>query len=379
MSQVQGHCDSKFEGLRNLFQSFIDSGEELGASIVVNIDGENVVDVWGGFANASRTKHWEMDTIVNVFSTTKTVSALAALTLIDRGLLDVNGNVSQYWPEFGANGKEDILVRHILSHTSGVSGWDEPVTVEDLCNFEKASGMLTQQAPWWTPGTASGYHSWTMGFLIGELVRRVTSMTLKEFVAKEIAGPLDADFQIGALEKDWDRISDLIPPRDKSNTSALDPQSIAAKTFKNPILDISFVSSAQWRQAELGAANGHGNARSVARLLSVVALGGQIDGKRHLLSPETIDLIFQQQADGVDLAANMPLRFGIGFGLSGKHTAVDWMPCGRICFWGGYGGSIVIMDLDRRLTISYVMNKMDEVGLGSDRTKAYVEAVYKML
>ena len=153
--------------------------KKLGASIAVNINGRNVVDIWGGYADEDQCHPWEKDTIVNLFSTTKTVTALAALMLIDRGQLDIDANVSQYWPEFAANGKQDVKVRHILSHRSGLSGWEETMTLESICDFEKAASSLARQAPWWTPGTASGYHSFTWGFLIGELVRRITCQNLE--------------------------------------------------------------------------------------------------------------------------------------------------------------------------------------------------------
>ena len=166
MTRVQGYLDTRFDNLRALFDSFLDSGEELGASICVNIDGENVVDIWGGTADITHRRPWQRDTITNVFSTTKTISALICLVLSSRGHIDLDERVCKYWPEFGANGKEKITVRHIMSHTSGVSGGALPITVDDLCtDFEGSAAQLADQGPWWEPGTASGYHSLTMGFL----------------------------------------------------------------------------------------------------------------------------------------------------------------------------------------------------------------------
>ncbi|KAJ9664368.1 hypothetical protein H2198_000297 [Neophaeococcomyces mojaviensis] len=383
MALVHGSCDKKFEKLKTLLQQLIESGEELGASIAINIDGENVVDIWGGYASESRDTIWEKDTITNVFSTTKTVTALAGLMLIDRGLLDANAKVSQYWPEFAQNGKEDIEVRHILSHTSGVPSWDLPVTLEDVCDLEKSTRMLAEQAPWWKPGTAAAYHSFTIGHLVGELVRRVTGKSLKEFVADEIAGPLHADFQIGVREQDLPRVSDVVLalPKNLENPQPvpdLQPGTISYKVMTNPAFQSSWANSKLWRSADLGGGNGHGNARSVVQMLSAISLGGSVGGKQ-VLSPRTIDMIFQEQSMGPDLATNEVIRRGIGYGLTGKDTFVDWLPTGRICFWGGYGGSIIIMDLDRRLTISYVMNRLDNVGIGSRRTKIYVKAIYEAL
>jgi CubicO group peptidase (beta-lactamase class C family) len=219
-----------------------------------------------------------------------------------------------------------------------------------------------------------------MGNLVGELVRRTTGRTLTQFVAEEIATPLGADFQIGAAEQDWSRISPIVPFPPPAELPQLEPNSIAAKAILNPLLEPKFANSAAWKNAELGGDNGHGNARSVTRMLSIIMLRGQVDGVQ-LLSPKTIDLIFQEQARGVDLAIGLPIRWGIGFGLPGDgDTFVDsWMPKGRVCYWGGWGGSVVIMDLDRRVTISYIMNKMDNVGAGNSRGQAYVKAVYKAL
>ncbi|KAM3078080.1 hypothetical protein ACMFMG_002617 [Clarireedia jacksonii] len=370
MAQVSGHCDEKFQAVQKLFQKFLEDGDELGASITVNLDGQNVVDIWGGYTDESKTQLWQRDTIVLVMSTTKAITALAALVLIDRGLLNPYSKVSQYWPEFAANGKGDIEVRHILSHTSGVAGWDERVTHDDLRNFEESAAKLAKQAPWWTPGTASGYHSVTYGFLVGKLVRQTTGKTLTQFVAEEIAGPLNADFQIGAAEKDWPRIAKLVFPK-TAGPPSVKVGRLAAKVFANPPMVAGFAETPEWRKAEIGSGNGHGNANGVARILSAISLGGVVNGRK-LLSPETIDLIFKEQSNGEDLVTGETFRFGIGYGLTGKNTNLHWLPEGHICLWGGYGGSIIIMDLDRRLTIS-------NVGIGSERTKAYVKAVYSAL
>ena len=197
-SAVHGHADARFDKVADALAEEIASGAEVGAAIAVDLDGESVLDVWGGHADAARTVAWERDTIVNVWSSTKTVTSLSALILADRGLLDLDAPVARYWPEFAANGKQDVKVRHVLSYTSGVAGWQEPMTIDDLYDWDKATSMLAAQAPWWEPGTASGYHALNYGFLVGELVRRTAGVSLKDFVRDEIAGPLDADFQFGA-------------------------------------------------------------------------------------------------------------------------------------------------------------------------------------
>ncbi|WP_445150363.1 serine hydrolase domain-containing protein [Baekduia sp. Peel2402] len=369
-AEVSGHCDTRFAPVRDALAEQLASGEELGASIVVDLDGATVVDVWGGWRDAERSVPWTQDTIVNVWSTTKTVTALAALVLVDRGLLDPYAPVAKYWPEFAANGKEAIEVRHLLSHTSGVSGWEAPFTAQQMYDTEAATAALAAQAPWWEPGTASGYHAQNQGHLIGELVRRVSGRSLTEFVAQELAGPLEADFTIGTPPAAWDRIAPVIaPPPLPIDMSALDPESPMFKTFTGPVADANNANTPAWRAAELGALNGHGNARSVARLLRVLSLGGA-----GLLSPETIDVIFDEQSHGPDLVLAVPLRFGIGFALPETET-VPYAPQGKACYWGGWGGSLIIADLDRRLTISYMMNKMAPGIIGSERSEAYVRAV----
>src|SRR5580700_278885 len=378
MAELLGKCDDQFEGLRAALARNLDSGEELGASLVLDIDGEIAVDIWGGFRDEARTQPWDADTITNVWSTTKTVTSLAALMLVDRGELDVDAPVARYWPEFAAAGKDGVLVRHLLSHTSGVSGLDQPAVIEDLYDWEKSTARFAAQAPWWPPGTASGYHALNFGHLIGEMLRRITGTSLKQFVAEEIAAPLGADFQIGAAETDWGRIAPVVPPPPLPfDLAALDPASPAVKTLTGPFVAAEVANTPGWRHADLGAVNGHGNARSVARVMSVVARGGEADGVR-LLGRDTIDLIFREQQNGIDLVLGVPLRFGIGYGLP-QRDILPWLPDERICYWGGWGGSMIVIDVGRRMTISYMMNKMGPGVIGSERSAEYGQAVYDAL
>src|SRR3984885_675343 len=295
MADLLGKCDDRFAGVRDALARNLDSGEELGASLVLDIDGEIVVDLWGGFSDEARTIAWGEQTITNVWSSTKTVTSLAALMLVDRGELDVDAPVARYWPDFAAQGKQDILVRHVMSHASGVSGLDQPASVADLYDWPAATARMAAPAPWGEPGTASGYPALNYGHLVGEVVRRISGKPLRQFVAEEIAGPLGADFQIGAAETDWDRIAPVVPPPPLPfDLEALGPDSPAGKTLTGPAVQAQDANTPAWRQADMGAINGHGNARSVARVMSVVARGGEVDGVR-LLSPGTIDQIFREQ------------------------------------------------------------------------------------
>ncbi len=374
MTDISGHCDARFSDVRDLLAANLASGADVGASIHVTVEGRPVVDLWGGWIDAAHSAPWTEHTIVNVWSTTKTMSALAALMLADRGRLDLDAPVATYWPEFAAQGKESVLVRHLLSHTSGVSGWEQPFEVPDMFDVIASAAHLAAQAPWWEPGTASGYHAINYGHFVSELCRRIDGRGLVQFVAEEIAGPLGADFQIGAAETDWGRVSDVIPPTDlEFDMTDVDLDGPMIKTFMGGFPGAEIANTAGWRLADIGAANGHGNARSVARIQQVVANGGAVDGIR-LLSPDTIDEIFREQADGKDLVLNLPLRFGIGYGLR-DATTLPYLPEGRVCFWGGWGGSMIVMDLDRRLTVCYVMNRMESRIIGCPRSEAIMATV----
>jgi CubicO group peptidase (beta-lactamase class C family) len=362
MADICGTCDERFAQVRDVLSSNLDAGLDLGASVAVYVGGEPVVDIWGGFVDSDKTMPWKEDTLINVWSTTKTMVALCALILNDRGDLDLHAPVAKYWPEFGTAGKDDIEVRHLLSHTSGLSGWSEPITVEDLYDWDKATSLLAAQEPWWSPGTASGYHAITQGYLVGEVVRRITGQTIGTWFAHEVAGPLGADFLIGTPAAYDSRVVPVVPPPPLAAQllADLDPASPAARTLGNPPLDAAVSYQVPWRRAEIPAANGHGNARSVAAIQSVLACGGEVNGVR-FLSEEGCEAIFEEQSNGKDLVLGVDLRFGMGFGLS-----AELMPIGpRACYWGGWGGSLVILDLDTKLVVTYVMNRM-ESGLVGD-------------
>jgi CubicO group peptidase (beta-lactamase class C family) len=375
MSAVEGYCTTRFEKMRAVLAASLESGEDLGASVAVVADGEMVVDVWGGWADTARTVPWTEHTLTNVWSSTKTMTSLSALVLADRGELDLDASVASYWPEFAANGKGDIPVRALLGHTSGVSGWAQPVEVEDLYDWDKSTAMLAAQPPWWEPGTASGYHALNQGHLVGEVIRRITGRRLGQYFAEEIAGPLQADFHIGLAPEDEARVSNVVPPPPLPfDLSTLDADSPCYKTFTGPAPEASVAWTSAWRRADIGAANGQGNARAVARIQAAIANGGEFDGVR-LLSPATIERIFEEQANGIDLVLGIPLRFGIGYGLP-EPTTMPYLPKGRVCFWGGWGGSIVVNDVDRRLTIAYMMNRMGEGIIGGPRAEALIRAAY---
>lgn len=374
IDRVHGHCDPRFSSLRNLLQDNLSRGEELGASLCVNVDGNTLVDLWGGYTTEARTEVWSEDTITCVWSSSKCITNLAALILVEKGLLDLHEKVSTYWPQFAANGKEDTEIRHLLSHTSGVSGWEQPITFDEICDVESATARLATQSPWWKAGTASGYHAISQGHLLGEVIRRITGKTLSQFVADEICSPLNVDFQYGCREEDEYRAAEIIPVPNPFPPD-VDRASVAGKTGLGSPIEATYANSPTLRKSALGASNGFSNARALARAMSILSLGGEVDGHRYL-SPQVAERAVEEQIDGVELVFGNRAKWTMGYALATTDPQFNWIPQGRVCFWGGWGGSICIMDLDRRMTITYVMNKMDNCLVGSDRTRAYVRAIY---
>jgi CubicO group peptidase (beta-lactamase class C family) len=381
--EIQGTCEERFGAMREAFAANFAEGSEprdVGASLAMTLDGELVVDLWGGTVTTDSAADvpWERDTIINVWSTTKTLSALCCLLLADQGELDLYAPVAKVWPEFGAGGKGEIAMRHVMSHTAGLSGWQEPITVEDLYDWEKVTSLLAAQEPWWEPGTASGYHAITQGFLEGEVVRRVTGQTIGEFAAKEVTGPLGVDFHIGTAAEHDGRVAHVIPPSAPLSVEGAEEGSIALRTLLNPQppLDAAVSSTIPWRRAEIPAAGGHGNARAVALVHTPMACGGEANGVR-LLSPQGIEPVFDEQTYGQDLVIPMVVRHGIGFGLPSPELPIS--PNERACFWGGWGGSVAVIDLDARMSFSYVMSMMGEGTVGDMRAAGPLLAAYMAL
>ncbi|WP_406480293.1 serine hydrolase domain-containing protein [Streptomyces sp. NBC_01615] len=347
MAEIQGSYDDLFTAVPEALAALLDAGD-VGASVAVFVDGEPVVDVWGGFADADRTIPWQRDTIAGVWSVTKTMTALSALILADRGELDLDAPVARYWPEFAAEGKDGVLVRHLLSHTAGLPNWDG--TVEELYDWPSATARLAELAPQWEPGTAAGYHSLTQGYLVGEVVRRITGRSVGEFFADEVAGPLGADFHMGLSAEHDHRVALAVPPPSRDEdylASAPSPTAAAATGTRIRLRDGNSVA---WRRAQIPAASGFGNARSVALVQSVMACGGTVRGVR-LLSQAGCDRAWEEQFSGEDRILGMPMRWGLGYGLFGGTYG-----------WGGWGGSMVMIEPDARMAVSYVPNQMREPG-----------------
>lgn len=375
-SLSHGFTKDGFTAMRDAFEGNFTRGLDVGASVAVTLNGETVVDLWGGHADAEKTRAWEKDTIVNVYSTTKTMTALTALLVADRGELDFDVPVAKYWPEFAANGKENVKVSHLMSHSSGLSGWKEALTRDDLYDWEKATSLLAAQAPFWEPGTAAGYHGMTQGYLVGEVIRRVTGKTVGIVFREEIAEPLGADFHIGLPASEDDRVADLIPPPPNPPLPEGVTLSEIQKSMMNPPTDPLDTRTREWRGAEIPAAGGTGNARAVAEIHAILANGGVAKGKR-FLSEAGCRKALELQVEGTDLVMGIPARFGLGFGLGG-----GLMPLPNpddVIFWGGYGGSLTIIDMKARTSFAYVMNKMASTTTGDTRAFVLATTMWKAL
>ncbi|MFF4394983.1 serine hydrolase domain-containing protein [Streptomyces sp. NPDC001480] len=382
--RVHGHCDARFTAVRRAFEENFRDREELGAAVAVTVGGETVVDLWGGWADAARSRPWQRDTLVNVWSTSKGPVALCAHILADRGLLDFDAPVADYWPEFAAAGKEKVLVRHLLSHRAGLSGPREPHSLRELYDWELTTARLAATEPWWEPGTRSGYHALTYGFLVGEVVRRVSGLRPGAFLEREVTGPLGIDFRIGLPEREAGRAAELVHPRAASSGeqaaifSQLAPAAIAALT--NPAVGAKEANTPEWRAAEIPAANGHGTARAVAELYGVFAGRGTYRGLR-VLSAEAAERVREGQGSCRDLVLGAGFEreteVGLGLWLSGPNGSYGPNP--RAFGHDGFGGSCGLADPEAGASLGYVMNRMGPHIADDPRKRALVDALYRAL
>ncbi|HEX2894879.1 MAG TPA: serine hydrolase domain-containing protein [Marmoricola sp.] len=373
---IDGTCTEAFLPLRDLLEKNLAAGEDTGASLAVVHDGELVVDLWGGEARPGVP--WERDTITQVWSVTKAMAGLAVLTLVERGLLDLDAPVTDYWPEFGAHGKDGVLVRQLMGHTSGVPGWTDQVSVEDILDLEHAEALLAAQEPWYEPGSGPAYQIVCHGHLLDGVVRGATGRPLADVLHEDVMAPLGGGFRLGVPEDELDRCADLLPPPPSNvDYAALGPDHFLIRTVVNPLLaPVEVCNTAAWRQGAVGGAGGHGNARGIARAQALLSHGGEVDGVR-LLSRDTIERVFEVQSEGVDLVLAVPVRFGIGFGL--PMPSAPAIPDGRVSWWTGYGGAVVVNDADRRTTLAYAPNRLADHMVSSPRTDDYVRTAFACL
>ena len=376
--EIQGTCAAGFEPVRAAFAENFADRDEIGASVAVVYRGDSVVNLWAGWADPGQTRPWEADTLTNVWSTTKAMTSLAAQILIEAGELDPDAPVARYWPEFAAAGKADLPVRLLMCHQAGLSGLAVPTAIEDYYDWERITAELAAQEPLFPPGTAQGYHAITFGFLVGEVIRRITGTSPGQFFAEQVAGPLRADFFIGVPESELGRCSDLQGVRPSEDEQAAvaqayanaHPAALAALT--NPPLTGDEANAPGWRMAEIPAANGHGTALALATILGAVA-----DGSERLISSRTLERARTGQGHFTDLVLGFPVQFGLGYALSGPEG--HYGPNPRAFGHDGFGGSAAAADPEAGVAFAYVMNRMG-LNLSDDpRKMAVIDAVYKSL
>ena len=377
--EVHGRCDARFARVREAFAEGFRARGELGAAVALAVEGELVVDLWAGHVDDARTRPWQRDTLVNVYSTTKGVTALAAQRLVDEGRLDLDAPVARYWPEFAQAGKGALPVRWLLSHRAGLPAVRKLLPNEALYDWDAMTSALAAEAPWWEPGSAHGYHAVSFGWLVGEVVRRIAGKSLGGYVRETFARPLELDFHIGLPESEHARVADIVQPAapDPNGEAAqlfvralADPEGVTARAFMNPPSMALGPNVPAWRSAEIPGANGHGTARALAVLYGRAALG---DAGGVISSDATLRCR-AEQSRGPDLVLGVPTRFGQGFMLR-QETHEGGRCLGTGAFGHpGAGGSLAFAEPERRLGFGYVMNRMGPRILLDDRAIALVEA-----
>ncbi len=384
--EIHGYCDQRFSELKTVFLHHFTTGKELGAAVAVVIDGQMVVDLWGGYADFNRATPWQKDTLVNVHSTTKGFTSACVHRLVDQGRVDIDQPVAHYWPEFARNGKGGITIRHVLCHRAGLPAIKEPLPAEAMFDWRTMTSALADQAPWWLPGTRHGYHAHTYGWLLGEVVRRVTGKSLGAYFREEIAGPLGIDFHIGLPERHHQRVAAIskLPPPPPGTSPDLGyimmtrPEDVTTKAFSNPpihrIHDVT--NTWQWRSAEIPSSNGHGTGAAIARFYGALACGGCLDGVR-VLSAQAIGMARSEHSRGPDEVLKVNTRFGLGFLLPQPGSTMG--PNEKAFGHPGMGGSLGFADPEARIGFGYVMNRSQGSILIDDRPAALIEALYSSL
>jgi CubicO group peptidase (beta-lactamase class C family) len=378
MAAVDGWVEPRFEGVREAFARNFDRHGEIGAACCVYLGGRPVVDLRGGTADPASARPWAEDTLQIVFSATKGVTAICIHLLAERGALDLDAPIAAYWPEFAACGKERIPVGWVLCHKAGLAAVEGDLTLEEVLAWDPVVEAIAAQAPNWEPGTAHGYHVRSFGWILGELIRRITGRSPGRFLAEEIAAPLGLDFWIGLPPAELPRTARLVPaPEDTpSLVELLGAESLTARAIGGP--SGLFAYDGMWNRPELLAAempstNGVGDARSLARLYAAVI--GEVDGLR-ILAPETVERARQVEAEGPDRVILVPARYGLGFMLPPMLAA----GAGEKSFGHpGAGGSLAFADPEAGLAFAYVMNQMRFDLRGDPRAESLVQATYESL
>lgn len=381
---IEGVCEPRFAAVREAFAENFAARGEIGAGVAVMLDGRPVVDLWGGFADAERGRAWQRDTLVNVFSVGKGLTALCALLLVDRGRLDLDAPVCHCWPEFAAGGKERVTLRQLLSHQAGLPAVEPRLAEDALLHWDVMTAALAAQAPWWEPGTRHGYHVNTFGFLVGEVVRRVDGRSLGTLLRQEIAAPLGADVHIGlAAEHDarvahFEWLPELAAPTVSDPAMLTREQRMWHHTYFNPpgLSGHGTVNTPAWRRVEIPSTNGHATARGVARIYAALAAGGALEGVR-LVDRALLREAATEHVNGPDaVLSDRTTRFGLGFQLPLPERPLGPNP--GVFGHFGAGGALGFADPEAGVAFGYVMNRMGP-RWQNPTTRALVDALYSAM
>ena len=359
--QIQGYFDLKFEAVKDAFAALFDDPQERGAALCVQVGGETVVDIWAGVADKDGQQAWHSDTILNLFSCTKPFTAVTALQLVAEGKLELDAPVARYWPEFAAAGKERITLRHLLSHRAGLPAIRQSLPAEALYDWQTMTDALAAEAPWWALGEGHGYAPITFGWLVGELLRRVEGRGPGESIVARTAKPLGLDFHVGLADEEFHRVATI--SRGKGNlgdaaaqrmlkTMMSDAQALTTRAFANPPSIMTSTNKPEWRRMQQPAANGHGNARSLAGFYS-----GLLDGS--LLDSELLAELTREHSVGEDRTLLTPTRFGLGCMLDQPAVANATYGMGPGAFGHpGAGGTTGFADPERDVAVGFVTNNL---------------------
>jgi CubicO group peptidase (beta-lactamase class C family) len=379
---LAGTYEPEYRAVVDAFVENFEVEDEVGAACAIVLDGRAVVDVWGGWRDGARAKAWDAPTTVCMMSVAKGITAICFNMLIDRGLVDPNARVTDYWPEYGRNGKEKTRVRHFLDHTAAVPVLTtNPLWPGAMFDREAIVKALEEQEPLWEIGTKAAYHVHHQGFLLGEIMRRVTGKTVGPFLRTEVTTPLRAEYYIGGMtDEEQSLVAEVMPNMEAKLFAAKDgpdQTSLRALAFKqNPNEPwATTMNRREWRTVEVASGSGHGNARGVARIYGALGLGGDLDGV-HLMSQAQIEAMITEQHHQIEALQDRPYHQALGL-LLNTPEAVYMGPNMRSFGHHGIGGSIGFCDPDARLGFSYACNKMHAVGTNGPRAARLIDAFYR--
>ncbi len=370
---VTGQSASRFDNVRAVFAENLENGDDLGAACAVSVDGELVVDLIGGYQDRKKERRWQTDTIASIFSSGKAVVALLVAQAVEAGLLDYNQQVAHYWPEFAAAGKDTITLAQVMSHQAGLCGLPEEMDPAMWLDWDAICAKLAAMTPMWSVGSANGYHPQTYGFLAGEILRRVTGQTVGGLIRDNFVDPHGIQIFCGLKEDEPARTVIMVKPTQLPDFGELNDYRRAA--FLTRWAAPAGVSREDWAAAEIPASNMHADARSLARLMSIIACAGEFEGKK-LLSEQTLSAMSAEQCRGDDLVLPFNLSWACGFMRNNNHL---YGPLETTLGHSGSGGSCVYADPVNRLSFAFVLNKMSHHLVGDPRTLRLIDAVYKSL